>query len=262
MTLETFLEVVDPRLWWPNGYGEQPLSMIRTRVLFAEKSDVSDVRETTFGIRHIAFVANESATPDARPYTLVVNGQKMFINGWNWVPIDVMYGVERPAKLDRLLHLAQIAHVNLLRVWGGGLIEKESFYDTCDRLGILIWQEFILSSSGIDNYPADDPAYIALLNREAEQIVPRKRNHPSLAIWCGGNDLQGDVDQPLTEENPVLAALQKIVAHLDPDRYWLPTSPAAPFYVQPRQREKRPQIFARCTRPLGISGADRTIYAL
>lgn len=229
-SLETMFDLAEPRLWWPNGYGDQPLYTAQVRVL-TKKKNVSDARDVTFGIRHIEFVANESAPADARPYTLVVNGQKMFINGWNWVPLDVMYGVERPAKLERLLTLAQRANVNLLRVWGGGLIEREAFYNLCDQLGILVWQEFILSSSGIDNRPSDDPAYIDLLTHEAETIIPRKRNHPSLAIWCGGNELQGGPEQPIDESaSPALAALKAVVARLDPGRYWLPTSSSGPRF--------------------------------
>jgi len=172
-------------------------------------------------------VRNEGAPEGSLPYTLVVNGRRVYLNGWNWVPIDALYGVERPAKLERLIRLADRAHVNLFRVWGGGLIEKEAFYDLCDRHGIMVWQEFILSSSGIGNKPSTDPAYVAMMAREAERIIPRRRNHPSLVIWCGGNELM-DGGVPLTDAEPVLAALKDAVRRLDPDRHWLPTSPSGP----------------------------------
>jgi beta-mannosidase len=133
--------------------------------------------------------------------------------------IDELVG--RPAKLNRLLALAQRAHVNLLRVWGGGLTEKESFYNRCDELGLMVWQEFIQSSSGIENVPPADPEFVALMQREAEQIIPRKRNHPSLVIWCGGNELIGPDDTPLNEAHPLIAALQNTVTHLG-----LPASPS------------------------------------
>ena len=75
-------------------------------------------------------------------------------------------------------------------VWGGGLIETEAFYSRCDELGIMVWQEFIQSSSAIENRPSDEPEFIDMLVREAEQIIPpRKRNHPALMVWCGGNEL-------------------------------------------------------------------------
>ena len=89
--------------------------------------------------------------------------------------------------------------MNLLRVWGGGLIEKEAFYDLCDRLGILVWQEFIQSSSGIDNRPPEDPGFHrdAVCGRPPDH--PARRNHPSLAVWCGGNELNSGQERPLDE---------------------------------------------------------------
>ena len=178
----------------------------------------------SFGIRRIEMLPNDTPDPTARPYTFSVNGRKIYAKGWNWVPMDVLYGVERPAKLERLLQLARRAHVNLLRVWGGGLIEREAFYDLCDRYGIMVWQEFIQSSSGVDNCPSDDPAFVAMMVGEAERIIPRKRNHPSLAVWCGGNELMPAPEQPADDSLPVLAALHDVVRRLDADRHWLPTS--------------------------------------
>ena len=214
-----------PALWWPNGHGEQPLYEARVRVIDPATGAESDARRVTFGFRRLEFVRNDTPDPTARPYTAQVNGRTIYLKGWNWVPLDLMYGVERPEKLDHLLALAQQAHVNILRVWGGGLIEKEAFYDRCDRLGIMVWQEFIQSSSGQDNIPASDPAFVAFMENEARQIVPRRRNHPSLAIWGGGNELS-DGPKPLDDDHPVLAALHGVVEALDPGRMWLPTSPS------------------------------------
>jgi len=122
------------------------------------------------------------------------------------------------------------AHVNLVRVWGGGLIETPAFYDACDRRGIMVWQEFSQSSSGIEDTPSTDPAFVDLMTREAESIVPLRRNHPSLVLWCGGNELQ-DGAGPLDEgRSPVLRALHDVVTRLDPDRAWLPTSPTGPTF--------------------------------
>jgi beta-mannosidase len=127
--------------------------------------------------------------------------------------------VPRPEKLHRLLGLAAESGANLVRVWGGGLVETPEFYDACDRLGLLVWQEFSQSSSGIESRPSDDPAFVALLERDAREIVPRLRHRASLAIWGGGNELDGD------DSTPALAALQGVVQELDPGRAWLATSP-------------------------------------
>ena len=217
------MEIEHPALWWPNGFGEQNLYQASLEVM--DESGLSDHKTVSFGIRQIEFVGNELAEPEALPYTLMVNGRKIYIKGWNWVPMDALYGVPRPEKLERLLTLARQANVNMLRVWGGGLIEKDAFYDLCDRYGILIWQEFIQSSSGIENYPSDSPAFIEWMTNEARQIIPTKRNHPALAIWCGGNELQSLDEKPLDDHHPLLAALKQMVNQLDPDRQWLATSP-------------------------------------
>ncbi len=225
--LESCLEVVDPRLWWPNGCGKQELYEAEVRIMETKlHEEISAARMVTFGIRQVSLAFNDSADPNALGYTFVVNGRKVYAKGWNWVPMDVMYSVPQPDKLERLLTLAKRANVNLLRIWGGGLIEKESFYEQCDQLGIMVWQEFIQSSSGIDNIPSTSPEYVQLMSDAAEQIVPRKRNHPSLVIWCGGNELSGELEMPLDSTHPVLAALKAAVKRLDPDRLWLPTSPS------------------------------------
>lgn len=230
------LNVEHPRLWWPNGSGEQPLYDLEVSIRPIREGKVDgdhemDRRVVPFGIRRLELVANEDAAPDALAYTLVVNGRKTYIKGWNWVPLDVMYGVPRPEKLEHLFQLAQRAHVNLLRVWGGGLIEREAFYELADRYGILVWQEFIQSSSGIDNDPPESPEFVTMMTREAEGIIPRRRNHPSLAFWCGGNELQDKSGVPLDDTHPVLAALRAAVARLDPDRLWLATSPTGHVFM-------------------------------
>jgi beta-mannosidase len=192
------LRLERPELWWPNGLGEQRLYTLR-----------AGGRELAIGFR----------TVELEGYRLTVNGVPTQIRGWNWVPLDALHGVPQPAKLAHLLELAAQANVNLLRVWGGGLIETPEFYGHCDRLGLLVWQEFSQSSSGIASVPAADPEFVALMAAEARAIVPRLAHHASLAVWCGGNELDGD------DSTPVLAALRDAVHELDPDRAWLPTSP-------------------------------------
>lgn len=214
-----------PNLWHPNGNGDQPNYSVKVE-LFKDEVQCCDSIVKAFGVREIHFVPNERADPDALPYTLVVNGIKTYLRGWNWVPLDAMYGVARPEKLRHLLRLAKEANVNLLRVWGGGLIETESFYDLCDQLGIMVWQEFIQSSSGIENSPPDDPDFLEFMREEASQVVPQKRNHPSLIVWCGGNELSGLETVPSKDSAPLLASLKQIVKELDPDRAWFPTSPS------------------------------------
>lgn len=224
--LVTTLEIAHPRLWYPNGMGEQPL--YRLVVQLARGTQTSDAREVIFGIRTVRAIPNEGAPPDALPYTLEVNGRRVFVKGWNWTPHEQMYGRVRPERYERLLTLAKHAHCNLLRVWGGGLLERELFYNLCDRLGIMVWQEFPHSSSGIQNTPPEDAEYLQYLEAQARQMIPLRRNHPSLVIWCGGNELMDDHWVPLTDAHPALAKLKSLVQELDPDRIWLPTSASGP----------------------------------
>ena len=260
-TVNTSLAVEQPHLWYPNGYGEQPLYDVEVRVLPVDATgeDAELDRRTVFcGVRTVELVPNEDAAPDALPYTFVVNGRKVYAKGWNWVSIDVMYGVPRPEKLERLFNLARRAHVNLLRVWGGGLIEKESFYEMADRCGIMVWQEFIQSSSGIDNNPPQNPEFIEMMVREAEQFIPRKRNHPSLVLWCGGNELQTDSEQPADDHHPLLAALKETVQRLDPDRLWLPTSPSGSVFSNSLENiERDPQSLHDVHGPWEYQGVTR-----
>jgi beta-mannosidase len=223
------LELERPAIWWPNGVGEAALHRVDVRVAGRDGAAV-DERSIRIGLRRIERIGNAGAPVGARPWTFVVNRRPMEVKGWNWTPLDVCYGVPRPDRLAHLLDLAAASGATLVRVWGGGLIETDAFYDACDERGLLVWQEFSQSSSGLDDAPARDAAFVERMRREAEAIVPLRRNHPSLAIWCGGNELQ-DAAGPLEDDrSPVLAALHEVVGRLDPDRIWLPTSPTGPTF--------------------------------
>ena len=206
------LRVESPELWWPNGMGQQRLYEVPGLGM-------------RVGFRTLELRQNPDGPDAALPYRWVVNGRELQVNGWNWVPLDALYGVPRPEKLEHLLRLAASANVNVLRVWGGGLIETTEFYELCDRLGILVWQEFSQSSSGFESAPSDDPAFVETLVEDARAIVWRRRRHPSLAVWCGGNELDADA------ATPAVAALREVVHELDPGRGWYPTSPTGDLDV-------------------------------
>ena len=219
------LVVPDAQLWWPNGYGDQQLYRLRVHLA---PDDGQDAAEVPTAFRSVERAANDGAPPEALPYTFVVNVERVYVQGWNWAPMDIHHGVEDSDRLRHLLGLAARAGVNLLRVWGGGLIEKEAFYAECDRVGIMVWQEFPLSSSLLGSVPSDDSSYVAAMGDDARHIVPRRRNHPSLVLWCGGNELDAPGGGPTDGSQPVLRALHAAVTDLDPDRAWLPTSPTGP----------------------------------
>ncbi|MGC9203025.1 MAG: beta-mannosidase [Thermoproteota archaeon] len=216
----------NPKLWQPNELGDQPL--YKLRILVLEDESISDLKELSFGLRRVKAIPNIMSPSGALPYTIEVNNRKIFIKGWNWVPIDQLYGRVNAEKYKKLIKLAKEAHCNFLRVWGGGLMEREVFYDLCDTNGIMVWQEFPLSSSGIDNEPSSDPSYLKFLEETARAIVKKRRHHPSLVIWCGGNELMANDGKPLTDKHPTIAMLKKVVLELDPNRIFLPTSPSGP----------------------------------
>ena len=228
------LPIDEPKLWWPNGLGEQPLYIAEVQVLGPDGGEWNS-SSTTFGLREITMVQNDNAPPGADPYTMVVNGRKVFLKGWNFVPVDHLYGLPNTEKYEWLVELARRANVNILRVWGGGIIEKQIFYDLCDRAGLLVWQEMPQSSSGLSNDPPAGAEFLATLKATAISALKRRRNHPCLAIWCAGNEL-ADGLKPLSIEHPNLAAIAEAVREEAPHLVYRPTSPYGPAYDPSPQR--------------------------
>ena len=233
------LEVEEVFPWWPNGYGLQNLYSVTTRLILSD-GIVSDENCRRIGFRRVECELNEGAPPGARPYTLVINGRKVFLQGVNWVPVTPFYGAEHIREYDGLLTHFQKMNCNILRVWGGAILEKELFYNLCDEKGILVWQEFPQSSSGIDNTPPDDKEFLENLKAVATSMIKRRRHHPSLVIWCGGNELffepqNPDVKHqvPVDERHPNIGMLYDLVKELDPGRIWLPCSPSGPVGTAP-----------------------------
>ncbi|MFF9564470.1 glycoside hydrolase family 2 protein [Leifsonia sp. NPDC014704] len=222
------LRIPDPERWWPNTVGGQPLYTVT--VVLADEEGETDRTERPVGFRTAALAPTPGAPADALPYTAVVNGVTVPLLGWNWTPADTLFGSIDERTVEHLLGLAAASGARLMRVWGGGLIETEHFYATCDRLGLLVWQEFSQSSSGMQSTPSTDPEFVALLRAEAEALIPTRVHHPSLLLWGGGNELD-DGGVPLSDDcSPVLAALSDAVARFDPGRSWLPTSPTGPEF--------------------------------
>lgn len=220
------VDVKNPQLWHPNGNGMPLLYRVRAELL--ERGKTIWKKEFHTGIRSLKLVQNEDAPPGALPYTFMVNGRRTWIRGVNMTPADHLYGNVSYEQYAELVAAMVNAGVNLVRIWGGGLIEKEEFYDLCDKNGILIWQEFIQSSSGIDNKPAEHPPFLELLKTAATAAVKQKRNHVSLAVYSGGNELMEAPDRPCGYDNKNLAMLHEIVNAYDGRRAFLPTSASGP----------------------------------
>lgn len=228
------LRVEKPQLWQPNGSGRPLLYRVKAELLRQGRAVWN--REMYTGIRSLRLVPNEDAPADALPYTFVLNGEKTWIRGVNLTPLDHLYGNVSRKHYEELVTAMINEGVNLVRVWGGGLIEREDFYELCDENGILIWQEFIQSSSGIDNRPSELPEFLELLKRAAAAAVKQKRNHVSLAVYSGGNELMEAPDRPCSLSNKNIAMLKKIVDTYDGRRTFLPTSASGPREFVTRQK--------------------------
>ena len=177
------LTIPSPELWYPNGLGEQPLYNVTLTLRNGET--VLDERTMRQGIRHFEMIQNEDAPTGALPYTIIMNGERVYMKGVNITPMDHIYGDIPAEQVAYQLHQAKRLNVNIVRVWGGGVIETETFYRLCDELGLLVWQEFIQSSSGVDNIPSELPHFLTLLRQSAVHALKVKRNHTSLVIWRG-----------------------------------------------------------------------------
>lgn len=220
--------------WHPNGSGEQRLYTLRLRLLAAD-GEVLDQEARRIGFRQIAWKPCAGAPAEAAPWICEVNGVDTFLQGVNWVPPRAVFADVTEDDYRVRLELYRRMGCNVLRVWGGSVLERECFYSMCDELGLMVWQEFPLSSSGLDNWPPESPEVIADMKAIAASYITRRQHHPSLLLWCGGNELQGAPDggtqgigRPVDLTHPMMAAQAEIVRRLDPTRRFLPTSPSGP----------------------------------
>ncbi len=176
--------VPTPRLWWPHGQGEQPLYDIQVTV--ASSDGPAGTWSRRIGLRTIELDRHRDKWGES--FQFVVNGRPVFAKGANWIPADSFVAGLRRADYARDLGAAAAANMNMIRVWGGGIYESEDFYDLCDELGLLVWQDFMFACT---LYPAD-PAFIASSRAEAEYQVKRLRHRACLALWCGNNEVWGN----------------------------------------------------------------------
>ncbi len=213
----------DVRLWNPWDRGDPNLYEIEIAILSgtsAQSQDdaVLDTVTATFGIRSFELARAPAAPATAAPWTFVVNGRREFVRGANWVPLDALPARVTPAEYAARLQQARDANINFLRVWGGGLKEKRAFYDLCDELGILVWQEFPFAGATLDRFPRDH-AFLRLVRDECGAIVRALRNHPSLVVWCGGNEFTTRGNRAIVE------TLRAVAAQEDGARPFKPASP-------------------------------------
>ena len=182
---EGVLVVTAPQLWWPHGQGAQPLYTLEVILLDREDSGaVLDTWRRRIGLRTVELDRHDDEYGET--FQFVVNGRPVFAKGANWVPADCFVARLTRADYDDLLTDATEAHMNTVRVWGGGIYESEDFYDLCDEKGLLVWQEFMFASA---LYRGDE-TFLALIQAEAEYQVQRLAHRACLAIWCGNSELE------------------------------------------------------------------------
>lgn len=220
--------VEHPRLWWTHDHGDPVLYTSRYRLYNAAGEELECIEEP-IGFRRIRLVMNEGTwsepkgfpkTRSAAPAQVELNGRRIFAKGSNWVCPELFPGLVDAARYRELIDIAAATNFNILRSWGGGIVNKDCFFDYCDRRGILVWQEFPLACNC---YP-DDPHYLAILEQEAVSIILRLRRHPSMAIWCGGNELFNNWSG-MTDQSLPLRLLNALCYRLSPEIPFNATSP-------------------------------------
>ena len=229
------LSMPNPRLWWPNGYGDQPLYTLKLHFEIGGK--VSDNKSVTFGIRKISYVITNAIDSGNPMLTLYVNGRRILIRGGNWGMAEGMLNCDA-AGYDLRVRLHHDANLNMIRNWVG-MTGNEAFYDACDRYGILIWDDFWLANPVDGPDPTDNGMFIA----NARDKIRRVRSHPSLALYCGRNE-----GLPPRE---LEMAMRSATRELDGTRYYIPQSADGVVTGHGPYDDRNPEwYFANCGKTL------------
>ncbi|MEE1928980.1 glycoside hydrolase family 2 protein [Streptomyces sp. TRM 70351] len=219
------------RLWWPAGYGAQPLYGLDVTLGAPGRPEALDRASRRIGFRTVTVDTAPDGT--GTPFTVVVNGRPVFAKGANWIPDDHFLTRVTRERLERRVDQAVGAHMNMLRVWGGGIYESDDFYDVCDERGVLVWQDFPFACA---SYPEEEPLR-SEIEAETRENVVRLMSHASLALWNGGNEnLWGFVDWGWPEQlagrtwglGYYTGLLPRVCAELDPHRFYADGSPYSP----------------------------------
>lgn len=234
-------DIKNPQLWYPNGYGEQPLYTleitvgentvreifgIRTlKIVQAEDEKGSDFYNTAKAFQETCFGKIYSFNEVFSGFQVVVNGIPVFCKGANWVPCEPFPSAETPEKIGKIIEMLVRANGNFIRVWGGGIFEREEFYYECDRKGILVAQDFLMACGA---YPEKEEWFLTALEKESEYAVKRLRNHPCLAWWHGDNENAewgSDTLEDYRGRDSALRGIAPQVYKYDTMREFLPSSP-------------------------------------
>lgn len=219
--------IANPQLWWCNGQGESYLYTATITVTLNGK--IVDTLTKKVGFREVKLVMHDGAwarpmkhpmSCNDYPITMQLNGRKIFSKGTNLVPFEIFFGIIDEKRYRENLDLIKDANMNIVRIWGGGIINKSAFFDICDEYGIMVWQEFPLAC----NEYKDNAPYLNTLDLESKAIIKKLREHPSLAMWCGGNELFNSWSR-MTNQHKALRLLDRNCYDLDENTPYMQTSP-------------------------------------
>ncbi|GHF53537.1 beta-mannosidase [Deinococcus metalli] len=219
-------DLAEPQLWWPRGLGEQP------RYHLSAQLDGSAPVSCRFGVRDVQLVHNAaSAARGAMPYTLQVNGVPVYARGFNVLPVDMTAGMDGAPERERaVIEYAAAAHATLLRFNGVAPFASQTMLEACDDLGVLVWQELPLTSSGTDNVPPALETFGSVLDAGLPPLLRRLHGHPSVALLGAGNELTGADRRPVHSEHPTIAHMLTHVRRAGLTQPFMPTSPSGPTY--------------------------------
>ncbi len=221
------LTVKNPRLWWPHGYGDQPLYQVRVSLLDGDDSEL-DVWERKIGLR--TMTVNTDKDEWGSCFAHEVNGVKIFAMGADYIPEDNLLDRVNKERTRRLLEDAAMANHNCIRVWGGGYYPDDFFFDICDELGLIVWQDFMYACA---SYELND-AFEANITRETIDNVRRIRHHACLGLWCGNNEIETQIEMWKVSEKQKYDYIKlyeyiipKIIKEEDPNAFYWPSSPSS-----------------------------------
>lgn len=223
--------IENPKLWWPNDYGDQPLYIVRTTLL---DEDGTSLESITRRIGLHTLTISQEKDEWGNEFAFCVNGVKIFTRGGNYIPDDCLYTRITEKKLDYILESCRRAHFNCVRVWGGGYYPSDAFYDLCDEKGLIVWQDLMYACNV---YDVTD-AFAENCRQETYDNVRRLRHHASLGLWCGNNEIESAWDHwgDFQKETPYLRAdyirlfeevLPKAVQEADGETFYWHSSPSS-----------------------------------
>jgi len=220
------IRVDNPQLWWPAGYGQQNLYQLDVKLI--SEGRIVDQKQESFGIRTVKL--NRQPDDYGEKFQFEVNNQPVYVRGANWVPVSMFPGSDESVNYEKFLTSAVHANMNMVRVWGGGYFESKGFYQFCDKLGLMVWQDFMFACA----YYPDDRWFCQQIETEAAAIIKQLRNHPSISLWCGNNEIDWiHYKQWFCKSEKFYGKaiyheiLPRLVSQLDPDRNYIQSTPVA-----------------------------------